>query len=290
MELSDARVTIVGLGLMGGSMALRLQSRCQELVGVDNDPKTVGLARRARIKIQDLGAALTHTDVLVLATPVKESLRLLEVFKVNPPSVSLLIDIGSTKRKIVQAMDLLPVQVAAVGGHPLCGKERGGFAEAETRLFEGSRFVLIPSSRTTSSSLVLADQIVGALGATALQMEAARHDQLLADASHLPYLLATTLMAAVEPVGREHPELWDVVATGFLSTSRLAASDLTMMVDILTTNEDMVQNALSGAQAELRQLRKLIADGNAGSLREYLEPLQRRRVSLQDQGRTTDGV
>ena len=290
MELSDARVTIVGLGLMGGSMALRLKQYCRELIGVDSDPKTPQLARQAGVTTQELGTALTNTDVLVLATPVKESLELLEVFRVNPPSVSLLIDIGSTKRKIVQAMDLLPVQVAAVGGHPLCGKERGGFAEAETRLFEGSRFVLIPSSRTTPSSLALADQIVGALGATALRMEAARHDQLLADASHLPYLLATTLMAAVEPVGREHPELWDVVATGFLSTSRLAASDLTMMVDILTTNEDMVQNALSGAQAELRQLRKLIADGNAGSLREYLEPLQRRRVSLQDQGRTTDGV
>ena len=290
MELSDARVTIVGLGLMGGSMALRLNQYCQELVGVDSDPKTLKLARQAGVTTQDLGTALTNTDVLVLATPVNQSLELLDVFRAKPPSVRLLIDIGSTKRKIVQAMDLLPVQVAAVGGHPLCGKERGGFAEAATRLFEGSRFVLIPSSRTTPSSLALADQIVGALGATALQMEAARHDRLLADASHLPYLLATTLMGTVEPVGREHPELWDVVATGFLSTSRLAASDLTMMVDILTTNTDMVQKALSGAQAELGHLRKLIDDGNAGSLREYLEPLQRRRASLQDQGRTTDGV
>ena len=289
MELSDARVTIVGLGLMGGSMALRLKQYCRELVGVDSDLKTLKLARRAGVTTQELGTALTNTDVLVLATPVKESLELLEDFRANPPSVNLLIDIGSTKRKIVQAMDLLPAQVAAVGGHPLCGKERRGFAEAETRLFEGTRFVLIPSSRTTPSSLVLADQIVGALGATPLQMEAARHDQLLAGASHLPYLLATTLMGAVEPVGLEHPELWDVISTGFLSTSRLAASDLTMMVDILTTNQDMVQNALKGAQAELGQLRKLIDDGNAGSLREYLEPLQRRRISLQDQGRITGG-
>lgn len=282
MELENARVTIVGLGLMGGSMALGLLPRCRELVGVDSDLRTVELARGAGIVTQELGAALTDTDVLILATPVKDSLRLLDKFRVNPPSLSLLMDIGSTKRKIVEAMDLLPDHVAGVGGHPLCGKERAGFPEAESGLFVGNRFVLTPSTRTVPSSLALAKQIVDALGATPLTMEAALHDQLLADASHLPYLLATALMGAAEPLGQEHPELWDMVATGFLSTSRLAASDLTMMVDILTTNQDMVQNALSRAQAELGQLRRLIDDGKTGPLHDYLEPLQRRRVSLRD--------
>ncbi len=282
MELEDARVTIVGLGLMGGSMALGLLPRCRELVGVDSDLRTSELAHEGGIKTQELSAALTNTDVLVLATPVSQSLGLLDRIRANPPSVSLLMDIGSTKRKIVEAMDLLPDHVPAVGGHPLCGKERAGFPEAEAELFVGSRFVLTPSSRTTPSSLALAEQIVDALGATALTMEAARHDQLLADASHLPYLLASALMGAVEPLGREHPELWDMVATGFLSTSRLAASDLTMMVDILTTNQDRVQNALARAQAEIEQLRRLIEDGKTGPLHDYLEPLQRRRVSLRD--------
>ncbi|MFQ5922409.1 MAG: prephenate dehydrogenase, partial [Anaerolineales bacterium] len=238
----------------------------------------------------ELSAALVNTDVLVLATPVKETLRLLEVFIKDPPTVSLLMDIGSTKRQIVEAMDFLPDQVAAMGGHPLCGKERAGFPEAEAGIFSGSLFVLTPCSRTTLSSLALAEQIVGALGASVRQMEAARHDRLLAAASHLPYLLAAALIGSAESFGRKDPELWDTVASGFLSTSRLAASDLTMMIDILITNQDMVQNALSRAQAELRQLHRLLAGGEAGPLREYLEPLQRRRVSLKDPGRITYGV
>ena len=290
MELEDARVTIVGLGLMGGSMALRLQPRCQELVGVDLDPKAVELARRAGILTQEINAALVHTDVLVLAAPVKETLRLLKAFAKDPPAVSLLMDIGSTKRRIVEAMEFLPDQVAAVGGHPLCGKERAGFAEAEAGLFSGSLFVLTPCSRTTPSSLALAEQIVGALGASVRQMEASRHDRLLAAASHLPYLLAAALMGSAESFGKVEPELWDLVASGFLSTSRLAASDLSMMVDILTTNQDRVQEALSRAQAELGQLRRLLASGEAGRLREYLEPLQRRRVSLKDPGGIPHGV
>lgn len=290
MELDDARVTIVGLGLIGGSLALGLRQRCRELGGVDSDPKTVERARRTGIKVQELNPALVGTDVLVLATPVRETLRLLEAFSSDPPTVDLLMDVGSTKRQIVEAMESLPDQVAAVGGHPLCGKERSGFEEAEAGLFRGSLFVLTPCARTTPASLALAQQLVSALGASARQMEAARHDRLLAAASHLPYLLATALMGSAESFGEKDPALWDVVASGFLSTTRLAESDLTMMIDILATNQDMTLSALSGAQAELGQLRRLLADGEAGPLREYLEPLQQRRSLLKDPQGFTHGT
>ena len=153
MELEDARVTIVGLGLMGGSMALGLKARCQELVGVDSDAETVQLARRAGIKTQELGPALVRTDVLVLATPVKETLRLLEAFRSDPPAVRLLMDVGSTKRQVVEAMENLPDPVAAVGGHPLCGKELAGFPEAEAELHHGTNRSSYRCSRGQTSYL-----------------------------------------------------------------------------------------------------------------------------------------
>ncbi|MCH8339364.1 MAG: prephenate dehydrogenase, partial [Chloroflexi bacterium] len=119
---------------------------------------------------------------------------------------------------------------------------------------------------------------------------AARHDRLVATASHLPYLLATALMRSAESVGGKDPELWDLVSSGFLSTSRLGASDLTMMVDILTTNQDNVQEALARAQAELEQLRELLVGGEIGRLRDYLEPSQHRRASMKDPGGSTRGA
>ena len=284
MDLDDARVTVVGLGLIGGSLALGLQPRCRALAGVDSDPETLELARQAGIQVRELEPALLGADVLVLATPVKETLRLLQAFRSQPPAVALLMDVGSTKRQIVAAMEALPDHVAAVGGHPLCGKERSGFQQAEAGLFLGSQFVLTPCSRTTPEALTLAQQLVSALGASILSMAADRHDRLLAAASHLPYLLAVALMGSVEPLGQQDPALWEVIASGFLSTSRLAASDLTMMVDILATNQDMTLSALSGAQAALEQLRRLLADGQTGQLREHLQPLQQRRLSFQDRG------
>ena len=280
MELQDARLTIVGLGLMGGSMALRLQGRVRELSGVDTDPETAELAAGAGVRVRDLSSALSASDVLVLATPVKETLRLLEDFRADPPRVRLLLDLGSTKRQIVEAMESLPANCGAIGGHPLCGKERGGFAAAEAGLFEGSLFVLTPGSRTKPEVLSLAEQLVSQLGASAMQMQPAQHDALLAAASHLPYLLAAALMGAAETFGQRDPLFWDLVATGFMSTSRLAASELTMMVDVLTTNRDMLLQALARAQAELGQLRRLLADGDEEPLREFLAPLQRRRAGL----------
>jgi len=290
MDLQDARLTIVGLGLMGGSMALRLQGRCRELCGVDTDPETAELAAGAGVRVRDLSSALSAGDVLVLATPVKETLRLLEDFRADPPRVRLLLDLGSTKRQIVEAMESLPDHVGAIGGHPLCGKERGGFAAAEAGLFEGSLFVLTPCSRTTSEALSLAEQLVRQLGASARQMQPAQHDRLLAAASHLPYLLAAALMGAAETFGQRDPSFWDLAATGFMSTSRLAASELTMMVDVLTTNQDMLLQALARAQAELGQLRRLLSDGKERPLREFLAPLQRRRAGLAGRREATDGA
>ena len=281
MELADRRITIIGLGLMGGSLALDLLEQGMQLSGVDSDPNTGSLAREAGITTVELSTALTNSDVIVLATPVRETLRLLEALRSDPPELKLVIDLGSTKRQIVEAMDGLPESLAAIGGHPLCGKELSGFQQAQVGLFQGSRFVLTPGSHTTEAALAIAEQLIDSLGATPFHMDASRHDQLLGTASHLPYLLAMALTGAAESLGKEDAAIWDVVSSGFMSGSRLAASDLTMMIDILTTNRDMVLAALKGAQAELEQLSDLLSTGDDEALRGHLQPLQQRRSSLQ---------
>ena len=281
MELADSRITIIGLGLMGGSLALDLFEQGMQVSGVDSDPHTASLATEAGITTVEISTALTNSDVIVLATPVRETLRLLEALRSDPPELKLVIDLGSTKRQIVEAMNALPESLAAIGGHPLCGKELSGFQQAQVGLFQGSRFVLTPSSHTTEAALAIAEQLIDSIGATPLHMDASRHDQLLGTASHLPYLLAMALTGAAESLGKEDAAIWDVVSSGFMSGSRLAASDLTMMIDILTTNRDIVLAALKGAQAELEQLSGLLSTGEGEALRSHLQPLQQRRSSLQ---------
>ena len=280
MELAERRVAILGLGLMGGSLALDLLELGVEVLGVDTDTHTEKLAQESGVRTADLDSALQDSDILVLATPVRAALRVLEQFRKRPPALELIIDLGSTKRQIVGAMDALPEQLAAVGGHPLCGKERSGFAEARAGLYRSHRFVLTPSSRSTSAARSLAEGLVHTIGAVPFHMDASQHDRLLGTASHLPYLLAVALVGAAEALGKE-AEIWDVVSSGFLSTSRLAASDVIMMVDILTTNRDMALSALTRANGELERLRDLIEAGEPDGLANALLPLRQRRISLQ---------
>lgn len=273
MRLSEARVAVVGLGLMGGSAALALRGRVAAVVGADADPDVVrraqalGLVPRATT---DLAEALEACDLALLAVPVGAILDLLPRLGRDLPAPRLVLDFGSTKGAVVQAMADLPPEVEPIGGHPLCGKETSGPEAAEASLFRGATFVLTPLERTGAAALALAEDLVRALGARPLYLDAERHDRLVAWTSHLPYLLAATLVACVARTAEREPAVWDLAASGFRDTSRLAASDLTMMLDILRTNRQAVAAAARAAAADLHHLADLLEASQDGRLRAEL--------------------
>ncbi len=273
MRLSEARVTVVGLGLMGGSAALALRGQVAALAGVDAHPdvarraQALGLVPRATT---DLAEALEGCDLTLLAVPVGAILDLLPRLGRDLPAPRLVLDFGSTKGAVVRAMADLPPEVDPIGGHPLCGKETPGPEAAEAGLFRGATFVLTPLERTSAAAMALAEDLVHALGARPLYLDAERHDHLLAWTSHLPYLLAVSLVACVARAAEREPAVWDLAASGFRDTSRLAASDLTMMLDILRTNRRAVAAAARAAAADLHHLADLLEASQDGRLREEL--------------------
>lgn len=261
--MKDARVAIVGLGLMGGSLAGALKKRgaCREVWGVARREETIREAlRRGFIDggTCDLAEGVEQADLIVLATPARTILELIpQVGSLAPPGC-LLMDLGSTKARIVQAMEALPPHVQAVGGHPMCGKEASGIAAAEADLYAGATFVLTLLQRTSAEALVLAQELVEAVGARPLVMNAERHDRLVAAISHLPYLLSVGLVATAEEIAAEDELVWELAASGFRDTSRLAASDATMMLDILLTNRQTVGEMLSRFVRQLDAIADLL--------------------------------
>lgn len=285
----DSRITIVGLGLMGGSLALALKGRCAAIVGVDRDPAAVELARaRGAVDFAtpDLASGLRDCNLIVLATPVRSILSLLTDIPALTPNPSTLnhespvsiFDLGSTKSAILSAMDSLPPHFDPIGGHPLCGREVAGLAHADPTLYRGQTFVLAPLPRTSARTLGLAREIVAAIGANAVELSGARHDALTAVTSHLPYTVAAALMRTALTSNDDH--LWEMMASGFRDTSRLAASDPTMMVDILITNRAAILDALARYRAELDSLTALIDRADADELREALAPAQAKRGEM----------
>lgn len=283
--LAGARIAIVGLGLMGGSLALALKGHCDEIIGVDADASALAFALSRGIvhRAADLEGALATAHLIVLATPVRAILEQLSALSRQPPSFRIhhsafIIDLGSTKSAIVSAMSHLPPNFDPIGGHPMCGKETGGIAHAEAGLYRGKTFVLTPLARTSPAALALARELAAAVGAEPLLLPADRHDALAAIVSHLPYAAAVALMRAAIGAGDER--LWQLAASGFRDTTRLAAGDLSMMTDILLTNRAAILHALAAYRAELDALAAAIDSGDPAALRAALEPAQRKRREL----------
>lgn len=279
--LAAARVAILGLGLMGGSLALALRGHCGEVLGYDIDPETLAYAAVHGVvaRVVGLDEALA-ADVVVLAAPPRVILaQLADLARRPPPAAStVVLDLGSTKTEIVAAMAALPAGWHPVGGHPMCGKEVSGLAHAEAGLFEGKTFILSPLPQTAPGAQRLAEALVAATGARLLTLPPARHDALAALASHLPYAVAALLVRVAD--ASADPALWVMASSGFRDTSRLAASDLTMMTDILLTNRAAIVEALGDYRAELDALTALVDAGDPAALRAYLETAQRRRRQL----------
>jgi prephenate dehydrogenase len=274
-SLKESTVAIVGLGLMGGSLALalRAQNACQKIIGITRNPlaRADALARGA-VDTADPDLSLAaEADMIILATPVRAILDQLPSIGQVAREGTIVMDLGSTKRAIVQAMDDLPPHIEPIGAHPMCGKETSGFDAADANLYHNAPFILTLLERTSPQTLALAELLVRAIGARPLVLGAARHDRIVAAISHLPFALAASLMMYAEDLARTDDQIYTLAASGFRDTSRLAASDTTMMLDILLTNRDNVASMIRVCSSGLNELADLIETSNESALRARLE-------------------
>ncbi len=281
--LKECSVAVIGLGLMGASLCMDLKegNLCREVRGVARRTRTVldaFFAHAVDLATNDLQTGILGADIVILATPVRTIIATLEEIGPRLWPGTLVMDMGSTKGDICAAMEQLPASIQPVGGHPMCGKETAGFEAAECGLYRNATWVLSPLPRTSPDALALAAELAIAGGARPLVLEPQRHDRLVASISHLPFLVASALTAAVADVGADDPTVWEVAAGGFRDTSRVAASDTQMFLDILMTNRAAVLEQIDRFEAHLDALRDLLAADDEAALREKLRKSQAARA------------
>lgn len=276
-NLAESKIAIIGLGLMGGSLALGLRGKCAALYGIDPHLPTLELALSQHIvdyADSDPAKLLPEVDLVILAAPVPAILTLLEQLPFFTSKPCIVMDLGSAKKQIVDAMAKLPERFDPIGGHPICGKEKLSLANAERTLYYAAPFLLTPLERTSSRALSAANQIIDALGAKGKVLDAVDHDRILASTSHLPFLVSSAL-ARTTP-----QDVAPFVGPGFKSTSRLAGTSSSMMLGVLQSNRENVLNALHGMQAELAQIESALSAGDFAKLESLLNEAQTKYQSF----------
>jgi prephenate dehydrogenase len=270
-NLAESKIAIIGLGLMGGSLALGLKGKCAALYGIDPHLPTLELALSQKIvdyADHDPAKFLPKVDLVILSAPVPAILTLLEQLPSFASKNCIVMDLGSTKKMIVDAMSQLPERFDPIGGHPICGKEKLSLANAERTLYYAAPFLLTPLERTSSRALSAANQIIEAVGAKAKVLEADEHDSILASTSHLPFLLSSALALSTSQ------EIAAFVGPGFKSTSRLAGTSSSMMLGVLQSNRENVLHALHALQGQLNEIESSLSSNDFSKLESLLDQAQ----------------
>jgi prephenate dehydrogenase len=278
------RLAVVGLGLLGGSVAKAARTRglARRIVGVARNPAALEAARddgTVDLLTSDLGPGLAEADLCVLATPVAVLESMLPAVWQAAAPHAMITDVGSTKARIVARADALAATrpLRFVGSHPMAGSERTGYAVARADLFEGATVVLTPSARTDAAALAQVGEFWLATGARLVRLDPASHDRAVAAVSHLPHLVADAL---VDAVIRMDPAFFDIAGRGLKDTTRIAAASPPLWREIFQDNREALGEALGAFRKGLDHLEGLLAAGDGAALEQELDRIKRARERL----------
>jgi len=260
------RIAIIGLGLIGGSLALALKkasAKGTEIIGFSRSSETVARAKDCGAideAAESPASAVAGADMVVIATPVMATKEVLASISEHLSPKCLVTDTGSTKMKVMQwAGEHLPSKVSFIGGHPMAGKETFGIDEADANLFRGCVYCLTPSPCATPQAVRKLKKLVESIGARPFFIDAETHDNLVAGVSHLPMLLSTAFVTTTMK-SRLWPEMAKLAAGGYRDFSRLASGNPEMNRDICLTNHEKIVDWLDRYIEVLKGYRNLVAE------------------------------
>lgn len=276
------RVVILGVGLLGGSLArdFRHHGIARDIVGVCRSAKTADYALSQNIvdRVLPLQDAVTEADLLVLATPMQLMLPLLDDIAGQISENTILTDVGSVKTDLYEQLRTHQPQLLKqfVLAHPIAGGESSGVGASRTALFEGKHVIVTETSEVSRCYVDVVSQMWQVLGAKVLPMSLERHDAVFARTSHLPHVVAFGLVNYLNKQ-QNSDELFDLAAAGFYDFTRIASSDAEMWRDVCVTNKNQVLQAIEGFRSELDSIRENIVRSDQQGILDYFAAAKKAR-------------
>jgi prephenate dehydrogenase len=275
------KVVIIGLGLIGGSIAKALKKNglADEIVGVCRRQSSLDRAIKEKALttgyVNNYDEAVAGADMVFIATPVHIEKEMLEALSAASKSGRLLVtDVGSTKKEIVDYASRFKDKISFIGGHPLAGSEKSGVEYSSADLFQGSLCVLTKDESTSEADLEKIRRVWEAMGAVVDITTPGKHDEILSFTSHLAHIVAYAL------TGVQKSEYGKYMSTGFRDTTRIASSDPVLWSDIFVSNRDNILKTLERFKELLSGIEKDIQDSRRESLKDKLEVYKKIRDEI----------
>ncbi|MFT8321546.1 MAG: prephenate dehydrogenase [Bacillus sp. (in: firmicutes)] len=283
----NGRVFIIGLGLIGGSLALCIKERHPQsfIVGYDVSAHNVKLGKMLGVideNVDSIKAGAIDADLILIATPVKEAETIIKMLAAFPLKKEVIItDVGSTKGQIMQkAQILLNKGVTFIGGHPMAGSHKSGVSAAKELLFENAFYLLTPDSHTKEVEVNRLISWLEGTKARFLIISPKEHDLLTGVISHLPHIVATSLVHQADQTSKTNELVTRLAAGGFRDITRIASSSPSMWRDILLHNKEVLLYLLNDWQKEMDKVISLIKEENSDALFNYFQHAKNVRDEL----------
>lgn len=268
------RVAVLGLGMIGGSVARGLAARGVEVVGFDMNHQHLDAASAEGViaeRIDDELSDLRGADTAVIAVYGDAAVNMLRRLEPFTAQLSLVIDVGSTKKTIVAAAEQLSLAGKFVGAHPFAGDHRSGWAASRYDLFDNETVYLCPGALADIATVTAAHDLWSLLGAKCTKIDAAEHDELMAWTSHLPHLLSTSFALALSEAGVAHRQL----GRGGRDVARLSAGSPDVWTAISLDNGDAMRSALDAVERQIGNFRALLDGRDRAGLHDRFTHAQR---------------
>jgi prephenate dehydrogenase len=277
------KITIIGVGLIGGSLARALKERnlAKVVFGYGRDQSRLEEAQKSNVIdafSTNIKEAIDEANIVVIATPVGTFKDILDQIEPLISSNVIITDVGSTKSDIVNIVNdvLRDKSSYFIPAHPIAGKERSGFEVSDSKLYDGKKVIITPQETNSPESIDVIDQMWKNVGADVDFMSAESHDNLLGMTSHLPHMLAFSL---VNYLVDQNPNASIYAGGGFKDFSRIASGDAIMWRDICLQNKNQIMNHLKGYQSTLDDLLEAINDEDSEKLGQLFTTAKKTRDS-----------
>lgn len=284
------KVLLVGLGLIGGSIALAIkQAHSVHVIGCDVNEREGEMGVSLGVidsYTKDLQEAAEAADYIFLATPIYAICEILQKLAAYHLKENVIIsDTGSTKVEILKAAkSLLDKGICFIGGHPMAGSHKTGVTAARAHLFENAFYIFTPTERTTKEQLEDLQSLLAGTGARFQVIDAPEHDQLTGMISHFPHVIAAGIVRQTERFAQSHPFTQRLAAGGFKDITRIASSSPDVWLDIIQSNRENVIRMLDQWSSEMQMIKQLIAQNDSKGIHSYFQEARIFRDSLPQKG------